>query len=173
MGKGNLNLGFCGASYTPPPPPPPPPNSCTNPDGTCKPGCSIIIINGKPSCGKCPSNQFLGDNNVCESCPENTTSQRGAIGVDGCMPNTPALPGDGDGGDGGDDDDGKRTNYGSYARTEYNEDELNAGKNTPKTNSGAEERYLNQKRFYNQTMVDTANICLGIGIVSVILFKSI
>ena len=171
MGKGNLNLGFCGAPAIAAPPPPPPPNSCTNEDGTCKPGCSMIIINGVPTCGKCPSNQYLDDNNVCESCPANTTSQRGAIGANGCKPNTPALPG-GDGGDGGDDDDGKRTNYGSYARTEYNEDDLNAGRNTPKTNSGAQERYLNQKAYYNQTMIDTANICLGIGILSTILFKS-
>lgn len=177
MGKGHLNLGFCGATYSPPPSPPPPPNSCTNPDGTCKPGCSMIIINGVPSCDKCPSNQYLGDNSVCKSCPANTTSQRGAIGANACMPNTPALPrtyglgglGDGRGGS----DDRKRTIYGSYARTEYNEDELNAGQNTPKMNSGAEERYLNQKKYYNQTMVDTANICLGIGIVSAILFKSI
>lgn len=168
MGKGNLNLGFCGAPAIATPPPPPPPNSCTNEDGTCKPGCSMIIINGVPTCGKCPSNQYLDDNNVCESCPANTTSQRGAIGANGCKPNTPALPG----GDGGDDDDGKRTNYGSYARTEYNEDDLNAGRNTPKTNSGAQERYLNQKAYYNQTMIDTANICLGIGILSTILFKS-
>lgn len=175
MGKGNLNLGFCGASYISPPRPPPPPNSCTNPDGTCNPGCSTIFINGKPACGKCPSNQYLANDSACKSCPANTTSQRGAIGTSGCKPNTPAFPGkDGSIGisvartiRGG----GSRK-YGSYARTEYNEDELNAGRNTPKTNSGAEERYLNQTVYYNQRMIDTANICLGIGIVSAILFKS-
>jgi hypothetical protein len=65
-----------------------------------------------------------------------------------------------------------RRKYGLYDRTEYDENALLAGKNTPKTNSGAEERYLNQKSYYNQTTIDTVNIVLGIGMLSVILFKT-
>jgi hypothetical protein len=132
MGKGNLNLGFCGvpARVDPPPPPPPPPAA---PNAmTTSTNCRLV------PCGKgCPS----------RGCEESKRDGRGQVdgGISGRI-------------------DPNLTLYGSYARTEYDENALNAGRNTPKSNSGAEERYLNQKSVYNQSFLHTANILLGIGI---------
>lgn len=131
MGKGNLNLGFCGvpAPSAPPPPPPPPPAAPNT--MTTATNCSLI------PCGKgCPTDKCTGG-----------MGSGSGSGMGSGMGGGPTL-----------------TLYGSYARTEYDENALNAGRNTPKSNSGAEERYLNQKRVYNQSALHTANILLGIGI---------
>jgi hypothetical protein len=134
MGKGNLNLGFCGvpAPSAPPPPPPPPPAPTAKTQGTN--ACLKV-----PCGAECPPGR-------CQS---------GVVGGGG-----------GGGGDGGGSGDPNLTLYGSYDRTDYDENALNAGRNTPKSNSGAKERYLNQKMIYNQSFINTVNILLGIGIIS-------
>ena len=163
--KGNLNLGFCdadgggggGAR------PIRLDNRWTNPDGTCKSGNVKIFTNNTrttATCGKCSSNQYFSDG-VCLNCPPGTTSQLGTMSISGCKANTPSIP--------------RRIPgdfYGSYTRTDYNEDDLNARRNTPYSNSGAEERYLNQKKMYNRSVVDIFNTCIGIGIVGYVAYKS-